>query len=408
MLRQYLIAFLLLVCMAPASSQKTAPAEAGLSPEGIERIDAWLRTEIDEERLPMAEMLIWRNGALGYHETVGRSNLKTEAAVQEGQLYHLMSMTKPIVSVAFMMLYEEGHFQLQDPVAKYLPEFAELKVARGTDEGLAVATDPAESQITIEQVLSHTTGYSHGLSGSKLDNEFAAALYYRPQPDIAGRVSTLATLPLTAQPGTRWIYSTSPDILARLIEVFSGQTVAEFLQERLFDPLGMDDTGYNVPADQASRMVTNHQAGENGLSVAAMQFPTSGVAVYGGSFGLISTAADYLKFCRMLLNEGSLDGKRYLSPKTIELMTTNHVGEMRGNGEGFGLGFGIITDVAKNGVPGSEGQYFWNGAYSTFFFIDPKEDLIAILLSQRSPYSGYHEKMLRQMTYQALDRKADR
>ena len=408
MLRPFLFAFLLLVCMAPASSQNVAPAEAGLSPEGIERIDAWLEREIAEQRLPMGEMLIFRNGALGYHRTAGRSSLNEDTALKEGQLFHLMSMTKPIVSVAFMMLYEEGHFQLKDPVAKYLPEFAELKVARGTDEGLAVATDPAVSQITIEQVLSHTTGYSHGLSGTKLDNEFAAALYYRPHPDIAGRVATLATLPLTGQPGKQWIYSTSPDILARLIEVFSGQSVAEFLQERLFDPLGMDDTGYNVPADRAGRMVTNHQAGDNGLSVAAMQFPTSGVTVYGGSFGLISTAADYLRFCRMLLNEGTLDGKRYLSPKTIDLMTTNHVGEMRGNGEGFGLGFGIITDVAKNGVPGSVGQYFWNGAYSTFFFIDPREDLIAILMSQRSPYSGYHEKMLRQMTYQALDRLEDK
>ena len=404
MLRHLLFAFLLVVCTAPASSQKTAPAEAGLNPQGLERIDEWLRTEIEERRLPMAEMLIFRNGALGYHQTAGRSNLDREAALEPGQLYHLMSMTKPIVSVAFMMLYEEGHFQLQDPVAKYLPEFAELKVARATDQGLAADTDPAESQITIEQVLSHTTGYSHGLSGSKLDNEFAAALYYRPHADVAGRVSTLATLPLTAQPGTRWIYSTSPDILARLVEVFSGQTVAEFLQERLFDPLGMDDTGYNVAGPEAGRLVTNHQAGEAGLSVAAMQFPSSGITVYGGSFGLISTAADYLKFCRMLLNEGTLDGKRYLSPKTIELMTTNHVGDMRGNGEGFGLGFGIITDVAENGVPGSVGQYFWNGAYSTFFFIDPREDLIAILMSQRSPYSGYHEKMLRQMTYQALDR----
>ena len=396
----YLLPFLFLLPGTIATGQEASAA--GLSEVGTARIDSWLQKEIEAERLPMAEMLIYRNGALGYHRTAGVTKVVEGQALQENQLYHLMSMTKPIVTVAFMMLYEEGHFQLNDPVADYLPEFAELTVARNTDEGLSVATDSAESAITIAQVLSHTTGYSHGLTGSKLDNEIAGALYYLPHPDIASRVRTLATLPLTAQPGTRWIYSTSPDILARLIEVFAGQSVAEFLQERLFDPLGMDDTGYNVPADQQSRMVVNHQVDDNGTSVADMQFPISGNTVFGGSFGLISTARDYLTFCRMLLNKGELDGRRYLSPKTVELMTVNHVGDLRGNGEGFGLGFGIITDVAKNGVSGSEGQYFWNGAYSTFFFIDPQEDLIAILLSQRSPYSTYHEKMLRQMTYQAL------
>ena len=377
-------------------------SEAGFTEAGLQRLENWVEGEVTDRRLPMAEVLLYRNGVVGYHYTAGTSDLSTEKPLAENQLYHLMSMTKPIISVAFMMLYEEGHFQLRDKVSDYLPEFSELKVARNSDEGLQVATDPAASDITIEQVLSHTAGFSHGLQGTKLDNEIAAALYYRPHADIASRVSTLATLPLLGQPGEQWIYSTSPDVLARLIEVFSGQTVLEFLEERLFGPLGMTDTDYNIPADQTGRLVANHQASAEGLTKAAMQLPSSGIKVYGGSFGLYSTAADYLKFCRMLLNGGELDGVRYLSPKTVELMTTNHVGDMRGNGEGFGLGFGIITDVAANGVLGSEGQYFWNGAYSTFFFIDPAEDMIAILMSQRSPYSGYHEKMFRQMTYQAL------
>ena len=398
---RYLLTFLFIgLVTLPAATQSLA--EAGLTEEGLQRLEAWLEGEVADRRLPMAEVLLYRNGVVGYHHTAGTSDLSTEAPLAENQLYHLMSMTKPIVTVAFMMLYEEGHFQLRDKVSDYLPEFAELKVARNSDEGLQVATDPATSAITIQQVLSHTAGFSHGLSGSKLDNEIAAALYYRPHPDIASRVSTLATLPLLGQPGEQWIYSTSPDILARLIEVFSGQTVIEFLEKRLLQPLGMNDTDYNIPADQASRLVANHQASTEGLTKAAMQLPSSGNKVYGGSFGLYSTASDYLKFCRMLLNKGELDGVRYLSPKTVELMTMNHVGDMRGNGEGFGLGFGVITDVAANGVLGSEGQYFWNGAYSTFFFIDPAEDMIAILMSQRSPYSGYHEKMFRQMTYQAL------
>ncbi|MGB3802065.1 MAG: serine hydrolase domain-containing protein [Lewinella sp.] len=399
-MRQLLFTLCITLFALPVSAQSVA--EAGLTEDGLQRLEAWLDGEVTEQRLPMAEMLIFRNGVIGYHHTTGVSDLTTETPLEENQVYHLMSMTKPIVSVAFMMLYEEGHFQLGDKVSDYLPEFAELKVARNSDEGVGVATDPATSDITIEQVLSHTAGFSHGLQGTKLDNEIAAALYYRPHADIASRVNTLATLPLLGQPGEQWIYSTSPDILARLIEVFSGQTVIEFLEARLLTPLGMTDTGYNIPAESSDRLVANHQVSNGNLTKAGMQLPSSGNKVYGGSFGLYSTAADYLKFCRMLLNKGELDGARYLSPKTVELMTTNHVGDMRGNGEGFGLGFGIITDVAANGVLGSEGQYFWNGAYSTFFFIDPAEDMIAILMSQRSPYSGHHEKMLRQMTYQAL------
>ncbi|PPK84114.1 CubicO group peptidase (beta-lactamase class C family) [Neolewinella xylanilytica] len=404
-MRQFLVT--ICVCLfitLPVLSQSLT--EAGLTADGIQRLEAWLEGEVTERRLPMAEILLYRNGVVGYHHTTGLSDLSSETPLRENQLYHLMSMTKPIVTVAFMMLYEEGHFQLQDKVSTYLPDFADLKVARNATDGLQVATDPATSDVTIQQVLSHTAGFSHGLQGTKLDNEIAAALYYRPHADIASRVNTLATLPLLAQPGEQWIYSTSPDILARLIEVFSGQTVIEFLEDRLFTPLGMDDTGYNIPTESADRLVANHQMADGDLTKAAMQLPSSGNKVFGGSFGLYSTAADYLTFCRMLLNKGELDGTRYLSPKTVELMTMNHVGELRGNGEGFGLGFGIITDVSENGVLGSEGQYFWNGAYSTFFFIDPAENMIAILMSQRSPYSGYHEKMFRQMTYQALGESA--
>ncbi len=400
-MRYYLLTALSLLFLAPAFAQNLS--DAGLTEAGINRLEQWLEKEITEDRLPMAEVLIYHNGSLGYHHTAGVSDMSTKRALEENQLYHLMSMTKPIISVAFMMLYQEGHFELSDEVARYLPEFEDLRVAQNTGEGVAVATDPAESAVTIEQVLTHTAGFSHGLTGTKLDNEIAAALYYRPQADIAARVNTLASLPLTAQPGKQWIYSASPDILARLIEVFSGQTVAEFLQERLFDPLDMKDTGYNIPSEQASRLVANHQVTEEGMSKAAMQLPSSGNKVYGGSHGLYSTASDYLKFCRMLLNEGSLDGRQYLSPAIVELMTLNYTENLREPGFGFGLGFGIVTDVAASGMPGSEGLYYWSGAYSTYFFIDPTEDLIAIMMSQRAPYSGYHERMLRQMVYQALD-----
>ncbi len=399
-MRITLLTLLLLVTLALASAQDAAAA--GLSVDGLQRYTDWIASEIDTGELPMAEAMIYRHGILGYHEVQGKSDLGTERALEPNQIYHLMSMTKPIVTVALMMLYQEGYFQLNDRVAKYLPEFANLKVARNTTDGVGVATDPAETAITIEQILSHTAGFSHGLGGTKLDNEIAAAMYFQPKATLAERVSTLATLPLIGQPGKQWYYSASPDIAARLVEVFSGQTLAEFLQERLFDPLGMKDTGYNIPASETGRLVANHQANEGALSKAPMQLPSSGNTIFGGTHGLYSTAADYLKFCRMLLNHGELDGRRYLSPKTLEMMTLNHVGDLREDGQGFGLGFGLITDVADNGVLGSVGQYFWSGAYSTYFFIDPQEDLIAIFMSQRSPYSGYYEKKMRQMTYQAL------
>ncbi len=400
-MRTTLSTLLVLLLFTPAFAQPSA-ATAGLSEEGLARYQAWLEGEVEAHRLPMAEALIYRNGELGFHTVVGQSDLEKQTPLRENQVYQLMSMTKPIITVAAMMLYEEGHFQLSDEVANYLPEFSELKVARSTGDGIEAATEPAKTKITIAQVMSHTAGFSHGLEGTTLDNEIAMALYFQPQADITSRVATLASLPLVNQPGEAWYYSASPDIVSRLIEVFSGMTTADFLQQRLFEPLGMKDTGYNLTESQATRMVANHEAGPGTLAKAARQLPTSGVTVYGGSHGLLSTAQDYLRFARMLLNNGELDGRRYLSRKTVELMTVNHVGEMRGNGQGFGLGFGIITDVAASDMLGSAGQYFWNGAYSTFFFIDPEEDLISILMSQRSPYSNFHEAMIRQMTYQAL------
>ena len=402
-MRHFLFALLCLTFTAPASAQQTDAAAAGLDPEGLERYTAWVTREIAEHRLPMAETMIFRHGTLGYHDVQGVSDVSAGNALEAGQLYHLMSMTKPIVTVAFMMLYEEGYFQLDDAVADYLPEFREMRVALSQQEDTDGPAAPAETAITIKQVLSHTAGFSHGLAGTPFDNAVATKLYLSPQADIAARVKTLASLPLIGEPGKQWFYSASPDILARLIEVFSGQPVNAFLQERLFDPLGMDDTGYNIPAAEQDRLVANHDVKDDALSKAALQLPSTGNTVFGGTHGLYSTAADYLKFCRMLLNRGELDGHHYLSPATVDYMTTNQVGDLRGGGQGFGLGFGVITDITKTDVIGNNGQYFWSGAYSTYFFIDPAEDLIAIMLSQRSPYSGYHERMLRQMVYQTLD-----
>lgn len=303
-----------------------------------------------------------------------------------------------------MMLYEEGHFSLTDPVSKYLPQFKNLRVAKDVDQGANGETEPANKEITISHLLTHTAGFSHGLGGTKLDNEIAKALYSQPHKDIESRVNAMLKLPLVGHPGEQWYYSASPDVLSLLIEHFSGITTAEFLKQRIFDPLEMNDTGYNVSKENKARWMPVHNLDKQGNLVYSLaQLPTEGNTIYGGTHGLFSSAADYMKFCQMLLNKGEFKGKHLLSPKTVDIMTMNQVGNLyEAPGQGFGLGFGVTTDVAASKNLGSVGQYYWSGAYCTYFFIDPKEELIVILMSQLQPYSNYYGEKMRQMVYQSL------
>ncbi len=401
-----LLLFILLT-VSPITAQTTAPKSdvtAGVSQTRLARYDAFLQNEIDEGRIPGAVSLIMRKGQIVHEAAYGYSSLDGKEPMRQDQIGHIMSMTKPIVTVAFMMLYEEGYFLLTDPVSKYLPQFKDLKVAKDPNEGIAGETVPVKKEVTIAHLLSHTAGFSHGLGGTKLDNETANALYFEPQKSIETRVNTLVGLPLMGQPGEQWYYSASPDVLAFLIEHFSGMSTAEFLQQRLFDPLGMKDTGYNIGKQDQDRWMPVHSLNEGGKLVnSPQQLPIEGNTVYGGTHGLFSTAADYMKFARMLLNGGEWNGKRYLSPKTLEIMTINQVGDLyQAPGEGFGFGFGVTTDLAGGKQLGSVGQYYWGGAYCTYFFIDPKEEMVAILMTQLQPYSGYYADKLRQFSYQAI------
>lgn len=385
-------------------AQQADPQAAGFSEERLERYEAFLKKEIDEGRVPGAVTLVMRKGNVAHNKVFGYSDLESKEPIRSDQLFYIQSMTKPIVSVAFMMLYEEGHFALIDPVSKYLPDFKNLKVAKDVEQGAAGETEPVEKEVTIAQLLSHTAGFSHGLGGSKLDQDIIRALYYEPHADIAARVKALVGMPLVGQPGAQWYYSASPDVLALLIEHFSGMTNAEFLQTRLFDPLGMKDTGFNVSKSNQSRVSAVHGFTEEGrLIKQERQTPKEGNTIFGGTHGLFSTADDYMTFCQMLLNGGEWNGTRYLSRKTIELMTANHVGNLRGDSDGFGLGFGVLMDVANSEQLGSEGQYYWSGAFCTYFFIDPKEELISILMIQMAPYNNYYGEKMRQMVYQAID-----
>ncbi|MEO0733905.1 MAG: serine hydrolase domain-containing protein [Bacteroidota bacterium] len=363
----------------------------------------FLETEIAEDHIAGAVSLIVRDGKVLHEGAWGFANREKKEAMAPDQIFHLMSMTKPIVSLAFMMLHEEGKFQLEDPVSKYLEGFDELQVATSLKKGKDVATVPAKTPITIRQVLTHTAGFSHGLSGSPLDNDIARALYYSPQENIESRVMTLRQLPLHFQPGTRWFYSASPDILALLIEHFSGMTAADFLQKRIFTPLNMADTGYNLPEDKAAKMAKLYKVEDGKLVRDPMQMGATGNKVYGGTHGLLSTAADYGKFCQMLLDGGKApDGTPLVKEATLALMTRNHLGDIPYRaGQGFGLGFGLDTEVPEDGL-GAAGRYYWSGAYSTFFFVDPENDLYAILMTQLAPFTGSYGDALRKYVYQGL------
>ncbi|GAB2481681.1 serine hydrolase domain-containing protein [Algoriphagus taiwanensis] len=380
-------------------------AQTNLSPERLARYDAYFQNEIDQGKLPGVITLVYKNGEKVHESALGVSNISTQAPMKSDQIFYIQSMTKPIITTAFMMLYEEGHFFLNDPLHLYLPEFKDAKVAKDPELGSEGGLEPLKSPITLAQLMSHTAGFSHGLGSSKVDKEVIEGLYYTPHPDIATRVSAYAKLPMIGQPGEQWYYSATPDILARLIEVISGKNPAEFLQERLFGPLGMKDTGYNLNDEQNQRMVTLHTYNEQGkLIIAERQTPTSGNTVFAGANALFSTAHDYSLFARMMLNGGEWEGKRYLSSKTVELMTLPHDdGLFLDPGKGFGFGFAVIDDLADTNALGSEGTFYWSGAFCTYFFIDPKEDLVAIFMTQVSPFSSYYENRFRQMIYQAVE-----
>ena len=379
--------------------------QAKVSPERLQRYDSYFQKEIDGGRLPGVVTLLYRNGEKAHESALGFSDLSSKTPMRTDQIFFIQSMTKPIISTAFMMLYEEGHFFLTDPISKFLPEFKEMNVILDPAKGSSGGTEPAKSPIPIAQILSHTAGFVHGIGGTKLDEEVARAIYLSGPKTIEERVKALASLPLASHPGEKWNYSASPDILARLIEVITGMNPAEFLKTRLFDPLGMKDTGYNLNEAQKTRMVQLHNFNEEGVLVKSQrQTPTSGNTVYGGTHGLFSTVQDYSLFARMLLNGGEWNGRRYLSPKTIEIMRINQSGELfQDPGKGFGLGFAVVDDLAATKATGSEGAFYWSGAYCTYFFIDPKENMVAIFMTQVNPFSSYYENKFRQMIYQTLE-----
>ena len=364
--------------------------------------DTYLQEEVAQGHLAGAVSLVYKNGEVIHDATYGYADREAEETMAKDQVFHIMSMTKPLVTLAAMQLWEDGHFKLDDPIADHLDGFTDLRVTKDPTAGKDGPSEPVRGPITIRQLMTHTAGFSHGLGGSQLDREFGMAMYFMPQKDLASRVATLTSFPLSVQPGTKWNYSASPDVLALLVEKYSGVTMDSFLRARILEPLGMNNTGYNLPEPKAARLAKLYKT-ENGKLVRDMfQMPAAGNTVFGGSHGLVSTAPDYARFCAMLLNEGRFGDEQIIEPATLELMQQNHLGDVPfAPGKGFALGFGVVTETPADGI-GSPGTLFWSGYYNTFFFVDPVQDMFAILMTQQSGSKRDHGAAMWKHVYGAV------
>jgi CubicO group peptidase (beta-lactamase class C family) len=408
--------------LSGCSKVAAATAEsAALSSQRLKRIDELLQRHVDEEKVAGASALIARKGKIGYFKTFGLRDVKNNLPMEEDTIFRIYSMTKPITSTAVMMLYEEGHFFLTDPVSKYIPELGGLKVGvEAIDPATGektFTTVPSERDMTIRDLLRHTSGLTYGFFASSSVDRMYVEKRTLNEKTLKETVEKLSQLPLKHQPGSAWEYGLSTDVLSYFVEVISGMPFDKFLEERIFKPLDMKDTAFHVPPEKKHRLAELYSLDKNGkIRIAPpsagrnfLEPPTH----FSGGGGLVSTQRDYLRFCRMILNKGKLDKVRLLSPKSVELMTSNHISEdintegkgsiVKLYGAGFGLGFRVNTGPSRMGTIGSKGTCSWGGAASTIFWIDFQEEMIGIYMSQIKPADhtlGYKFKTL---AYQAVE-----
>lgn len=388
--------------------ERAAPESLGFSRAGLNRLSAALSEQIDKQRLPGVVAMVVRRGKLAYFEALGQRDPASGDAMRPDSIFRIYSMTKPVVSVAAMMLFDEGRLFLSDPVAKYLPEFKDTPVGV-VREGGVIDHVPATRAMTVQDLLRHTSGLTYEiLAEAPIRKLYARAKIYRRDWTNEDFSKALAALPLMYQPGTVWDYSRATDVLGRLVEVVSGQPLRDFFQTRIFEPLGMVDTGFHVPAEQLHRLAEPFAKDpDSGAEVKVLDVREP-VAMDMGGGGLVSTAADYARFCQMLINGGQLDGHRLLSRKTVELMTSDHLGglpsmsDLLPPGHGFGLGFAVRLQTGIAPVAGSEGLYFWGGLAGTTFFIDPKEELYAVLMVQAPGQRDEVRALFRNLVYAAI------
>ncbi|MDZ7674899.1 MAG: serine hydrolase domain-containing protein [Acidimicrobiales bacterium] len=402
----------------------TDPGEVGVDAGRLARIDDLTHDYVDSGRFPCVQFLLARRGEIVHHDIYGHADVAEQRPVRDDTIFRIYSMTKPVTSVALMMLYEEGRVLLENPVSRFLPDFADPRVfVKGNEH--AFETREAGREMTVRDVLTHTSGLTYGFQ-----NQHPVDAIYRRHgigdfspstATLAETMTTMAGLPLQFSPGERWCYSMSTDVVGAIVEVVSGQSLDEFFRERILEPLGMVDTEFWVDGDERrERLATNYLYFGGTTSVMDKwdeSIYRKPPPMLSGGGGLVSTMADYHRFTQMLINGGELDGVRLLSPRTVDFMTTNHLpegktlndmgqvgfAEVAMEGFGFGLGFSVNLSPAQNGAIGSVGDYGWGGAASTVFSIDPAEELVFIMLTQLLPSSTYPiRRQLRAAVYQAL------
>jgi CubicO group peptidase (beta-lactamase class C family) len=392
------------------------PEEVGFSASRLDRIGTWMQGYIDQNKLAGTIAMVARCGKVAYLERFGMMDLEAAKPMQFDTIFRIYSMTKPITTVAVMMLYEEGRFQLHDPVSRFIPQFADVKVFVGaTEEDLELSE--LERGITIHDLLTHTAGLTYDFfEDSPVDAMYREADLDRLDRTAEEVVLEIVKLPVVHQPGTAWRYSMATDVLGYLIQVVSGTSLDLFFEEKIFKPLGMEDTDFYVPQAKLGRFSAAYGPTEDGgielLDVPATSQYNRPPRFQSGGVGLVSTASDYMCFTQMLLNGGELDGTRLLGRKTVELMTINHLPDelipiqlqpYTLHGCGFGLGFRVLVNVARAGRLGTEGEFGWGGAASTSFFVDPKERLTGLLLTQLLPSRYYPIRdEFKVLVYQAL------
>jgi len=386
---------------------------AGFSADGLRRVGDYFKNEVATGRIPGAVVLILRHGRAVYSEAFGLRDVANQAPMTLDTIFRLYSMSKPITSVAVMMLVNDGKIALSDPLSKYIPAFAEVKVGVVAEPWLGEPTlklEALQRPVTIEDLLRHTSGITYGFYGeSPVRKLYASSNLFEGDFDNAQFVERLARLPLAEQPETLWDYGHSTDVLGRLVEVVSGKSLYQFEKERILDPLSMADTGFSVPDAQRSRVAEFLPNDRFKGRVAGLGDPVLPRRWESGGAGMVGTAADYARFAQMLLEGGTLDGKHYLKPDTVRLMISDHIGKeigrdayyFPGSDSGFGLGVAVRT-AATDHLPA--GEYRWDGVGGTIFFVDPRDDMLAIVMMQSPSQRARIDKEAKQLIYQAMER----
>lgn len=397
------------------------PESLGFDPKRLEFVTDWMNRYVDGGKLAGAHTLIARSGKIAYSQCVGMADKEKNIPWQDDTMARFYSMTKPITSVALMMLYERGLFHLDDPLEKFIPAFRDMQVLRPQARGIE-DTEPATSKITVHHLLTHMSGMTYGFNEGVLGKEYEdSKMDFGPtRGSLESQIEKLAEMPLQFNPGSRWNYGVSTDVVGRLVEIISGQDLKSFFHENIFSPLGMVDTDFGIPEEKMSRYTTAYGADAAGAMTVLdpaekSAFRMEKVVCYSGGGGLISTASDYLKFAEMLRCRGAYDGGQLLGPRTVDFMMENHLdgdlaqygqavfSEVSFVGVGFGLGGWVMMDPPLSQMMGSPGDFGWGGMASTVFWVDPIEDMTVLFLTQFIPSSYYPlRKELRALVYQAM------